>query len=60
MSCTLEERMVLIMLELVEDFGGEDKHGTLLSDTASSPRLTNSVGERFAPTRDRAAVSMTI
>ena len=51
MSCTLEERLALILLELSENFGLKDKRGTRLSITprhkdladlvsASRPRVT--------------------
>jgi len=42
MSCTLEERLALILLELSDNFGFNEKRGTRLADLvgASRPRVT--------------------
>jgi CRP-like cAMP-binding protein len=44
MSCTLEERLALILLELSENFGVKDKHGTRLTVSARHKDLADLVG----------------
>ena len=44
MSCTLEERLALILLELSENFGVKDKHGTRLTVPARHKDLADLVG----------------
>src|SRR6202049_4815127 len=44
MSCTLEERLALILLELSENFGVKDKHGTRLTMPARHKDLADLVG----------------
>jgi hypothetical protein len=44
MSCTLEERLALILLELSEDFGVEDKRGTRLTMSMRHKDLADLVG----------------
>jgi CRP-like cAMP-binding protein len=44
MSCTLEERLALILLELSENFGVKDKHGTRLTVPARHQDLADLVG----------------
>ena len=43
MSCTLEERLALILLELSENFGVKDKRGTRLTIPARHKDLANLV-----------------
>jgi len=44
MSCTLEERLALILLELSENFGVKDKRGTRLTVPARHKDLADMVG----------------
>jgi CRP-like cAMP-binding protein len=44
MSCTLEERVALILLELSENFGVKDKRGTRLTVPARHKDLADLVG----------------
>ena len=44
MSCTLAERLALILLELSENFGVKDKHGTRLTVSARHKDLADLVG----------------
>src|SRR5580700_3430725 len=44
MSCTLEERLALILLELSETFGVKDKHGTRLTLPTRHQDLADLVG----------------
>src|ERR1700674_4923477 len=44
MSCTLEERLALILLELSENFGTKDKRGTRLTVPARHKDLADLVG----------------
>jgi CRP-like cAMP-binding protein len=44
MSCTLEERLALILLELSENFGVKDKRGTRLTLSARHKDLADLVG----------------
>src|SRR5277367_6718693 len=44
MSCTLEERLALILLELSENFGVKDQHGTRLTMPARHQDLADLVG----------------
>jgi len=44
MSCTLEERLALILLELSENFGVKDKRGTRLTVTTRHKDLADLVG----------------
>ena len=44
MSCTLEERLVLTLLELAENFGIKDKRGLRLTISARHQDLADLVG----------------